>query len=475
MPSLQAQTPPSDAWKNGAAWPTSLQLAIPSDWSPGAYAYEVDDGDGIVPGTFVVREPHQTARLLLLYPNHTDQAYNEWGGHSYYSASASPVVALERPLLGKIEYYAAAVHLLRWLSREGIPFAMGNDDDLAERPEYVDRYPAVAVVGHSEYWTRPMRVNLERTLARGGAVLVLGGNVCWWQSRLELDAGVRRLVCYKYEAAHDPYQRIDPSLDTTYWDEPPLNEPANLFLGLSWREGGMVNYDQHSYCPCDYDWLLGYGGYRSAHTDHWAFEGTGLAPGDQFGRDDAIVGYEVDGTRLRWDEGEPSVTGEGGTSPGFVVLGTSPCWNEYNADTTGVAVMGIEERNGGFVFHGGTIGWAFGLEHDRAVQTLTRNLLRHAIARDALAPLVLDLSVMPNPTRDELVVTGDLPTGTWRGSPPRIRCYDASGRKIDTLLGSVDLGARFIARWNPRRRGLPGGVYWLEVGHQRTRAVLLPR
>ena len=472
---LIAPPMPLDGWKNGARWPTARELAIPKDWSPGSYAVEVDNDDMIASASFVVRETTRRSDVLVLLPNHTEQAYNEWGGHSFYSAEASPVVALDRPLINKVELYGPPIHLLRWLSRNGVPFAVGNDDDLNDRRDYIERYPTVIVVGHSEYWTRAMRRNLERTVARGGALLIFGGNVCWWQTRIETEDGVRRLICYKYAAARDPYQSIDPSLVTTHWDEPPLNEPANLSLGLSWREGGMVNWDERWFCPCTYDWLRGYGGYGVSHADHWAFEGTGLRSGDSFGYEAAIVGPEVDGALLETRDGEPYVTGEGGTSTDFVVLGSSLAWNQYRADSTGVAVMGIEERDGGFVFHGGTIGWSYGLYGSAEVQTLTTNLLRRAAERSALAPLDLKLRVWPNPTEGELHILGGLPQTMGRAPLPRILCFDASGRKVDELSAKAEIAARFGARWSPHEKDLPAGTYWIEAGAERARVVYLPQ
>lgn len=471
---LTLPTTREEAWRNGAGWPSSLDFTIPEDWPTGAYAAEVDDGDRVTAASFVVHERMPSAPILVILPNHTEQAYNAWGGHSFYTPVPVKEVSFERPLFFPNEYYSAPIHLLRWLSREGIPFAVANDDDLHERPEWIAGYRTLILVGHDEYWTRQMRWSVERHLDRGGVLLALGGNLCWWQTRVETTDGVRRLICYKYSAWEDPYQTIDPTLVTTHWDEPPLNEPPNLFLGLSWREGGAVNWSPSSACPCPYDWLLGFGGYTIANSDHWVFTDTGVSDGDMFGRDAAIVGYEVDGALLRWEGTRPFVTGEGGTSPDFVVLGTSPCFNQYRADSSGVAVMGILERNGGFMFNAGTVGWSFGLAHDPQVQRTTRNLIDRALALGPPDMSRAYLSARPSPASESVTISGSLAGGV--PSPPEIGCYDVMGRHIARLAPYSSEGHAFQARWDLRAgNGVAPGVYWIRSGSASARVVVIPR
>jgi hypothetical protein len=293
-----------------------------------------------------------------------------------------------------------------------------------------------------------MREAVEDYIAAGGSILSFSGNTCWWQTRVQGD----RLICYKYDAGIDPFQNVDPDLVTTHWDEPPVNDPPTRFLGLSWREGGMVNHNTSSSCPCPWDWLLGHGGYRVDQADHWAFAGTGLEGADDFGRPYAIVGYEVDGAPVEMVEGRPRILPSGGTPQGFEVLGHAACWNRYRPDTTGVALMAIRELGSSFVFNGGTTGWCWGLPHDSDVQRVTRNLIAHLSRRPLTSSQKPYIAVYPNPAsesvRFEIV-------GIPR--PDRLQVIGLNGSSVGSLR------VHRTTTWDLTGRDggkLPSGIYW---------------
>ncbi len=307
---------------------------------------------------------------------------------------------------------------------------------------------------------------METFISGGGSLLNLSGNTCWWQSRLvEADDPIepgpcRRLICYKYTAGDDPYQDIDDSRVTTHWDEPPLNEPPTEFLGISWRAGGEINGSTSSACPCEYDWLDGYGGYQAFRTNHWVFEGTGVDERDTFGQQYAILCHEVDGALIEWIDGRPSPLPVGGVPADLQILGYSPCLNYYRESRVGAALMTILEHGSSFVFCGGTTGWCWGLANDRVVQRITRNLLDRVTNRFAdIDGLVI--KSFPNPSRDHVMVRL-----LGQNVPDVIRLYAVDGR----LLGSSDVtkSATYegieigFASWSFRDaagREVPSGVY----------------
>lgn len=462
---LQAYPVPEAAYRNGCDWPAAASIEVGADWPPGVYEAELDDGDHIVWASFVVRPVRREGAVLVELPTHTDQAYNGYGGLSFYTGPPSPEVSFDRPTPSSL--YTASIHLIRWLSREGIPFAVATDDDLHDFPEMLLDYPALALTWHSEYWTRTMREGVEDYIAAGGSVLSLSGNTCWWQTRMTEE---RHLVCYKYAARSDPVWSSDSALVTTHWDEPPLNDPPNRFLGLSWREGGMVNWSTSSSCPCPWDWLLGHGGYTVDAADHWVFAGTGLGDGADLGRDFAIVGYEVDGAPVEWIGGRPVIDPAGGTPDGFVPLGHARCFNQYRSDSTGVALLGILDRGSSFVFNGGTTGWCWGLPHDPQVQTITRNLIQRLAEHGPGAASVvsaLKISAFPNPARDgiDFVLSG-VPR------PARVQVFEVGGQLLNTLT------IHRTTHWDLRDgagRTLPAGTYWVAAeGRPAVRIVRLP-
>jgi hypothetical protein len=124
--------------------------------------------------------------------------------------------------------------------------------------------------------------------------------------------------------------------------------------------------------------------YTVHQPEHWAYAGTGLQRGDEFGGKDTIVGYECDGCELDWKDGLPFPTHRDGTPESFTVLGTAPAqwhpddcqWYErWENGRKGNAVLGVHTR-GGTVFTCGSTDWSHGLRgRDATVDRITRNVL----------------------------------------------------------------------------------------------------
>ena len=478
---LGVQPVPAQVSIRGCGWPVSSVISTGADWPSGSYTVVADDGERTLCRSFVVRGRGGDGRVLVILPTHTWQAYNDWGGRSFYSASPADTLSFDRPYASSlIGPYCGAVLLFRWLTHEGIPFAVATDSDLNDFPDLLLRYPGVITCMHAEYWTRNMRSSIERYADAGGCVLFLGGNNCWWQTRFEApDAGGRRLVCFKYDIAHDPMLTVDPALTTTRWDEEPLNDPPTRLFGLSWRWGGLVNDSSSSSCPCRYDWLIGYGGYRVYHTDHWVFDGTGLAEGDSLGHEDAIAGYEVDGTRVAWIGGRPELTGDVGTPPDFRVLGYTGAWSYLRSDTSGCGIMGIVERGRGFIFDCGTVGWCWGLPRDPGVEQVTRNLIQRlpsAAPRLSGAPAA-GLRIVPNPATQSVTILAPL---TFVPDSPlglqSLQVFGVDGRRVASLPTRWYSPLRSEATWDLRDAAgepLPAGVYWVRIPGASARLVRL--
>src|SRR6185369_6213858 len=132
------------------------------------------------------------------------------------------------------------------------------------------------------------------------------------------------------------------------WFSPPVNNPENTFLGVSYRNGGYVN--SHGL----FVRTNGYGGYGSTNSQHWVFQGTGLADGNVFGTPDTIVGCETDGATFRWSNGLPVVNGLDQTPLNFKILALSPAATP--SPLPHHATMGIyRNANGGMVFNAATV------------------------------------------------------------------------------------------------------------------------
>ena len=90
------------------------------------------------------------------------------------------------------------IKVLRFLEREG--YDVRYEADIDSDGRVPSRARCLLVVGHSEYWTHEMRVNIETALASGMHLFVLGGNTCYWQIRL------RGSTVVGYKGVDDPVQ-----------------------------------------------------------------------------------------------------------------------------------------------------------------------------------------------------------------------------------------------------------------------------
>jgi hypothetical protein len=293
---------------------------------------------------------------------------------------------------------------VRWAEASGYRLDYAINSDLEVRPELLEHYKLVLSVGHDEYWSWGMRDALEGFIERGGNVAFFSGNTVYWQVRYEDDG--QTMVCHKYAARqNDPVAGTDRRhLLTSIWSDPLIGRPENRTTGLSFCRGGYARFG--SAVPS------GTCAYTIYRPEHWAFAGTGLRYGDALGADVHIATYEVDGCEFILHDGLPVPTGRDGTPSDLTILATAPAHlvsnspgnNEgviplsFDTDATGDleftaaillgdasaentrrlahghAAMGIFQR-GGTVFNAGCTDWAYGLDSDRLVQQVTRNVL----------------------------------------------------------------------------------------------------
>jgi hypothetical protein len=82
-----------------------------------------------------------------------------------------------------------------------------TDADL-ETSSILDGAKALVVLPHSEYWSRPARISVDKFIARGGNVVLASGNAMWWQVRLEGEHK-DRLVCYKSDGTSATDRQTD--------------------------------------------------------------------------------------------------------------------------------------------------------------------------------------------------------------------------------------------------------------------------
>jgi hypothetical protein len=377
---------PEDASSHGCRWPVALKLTVPAEWTSGYYTgrLEVPTPDGKTARSelfFVVRSanPGKDAKILLQLTTNTYNAYCNWGGYSLYAFNGlfkvqGRRVSFDRPIAGDFNRWE--LPFVQWAEKEGYKFEYAVNSDLEFHPELLKHYKLVLSVGHDEYWSAPMRDNLEKYIKDGGNVAFFSGNTCCWQVRSE-DKG-RALACWKQAFKEDPlFEKSDHANLSSLWSHYLVNRPENTLTGVGFLSGGYhKSHDQY---------MDGSGAFTVHRPDHWLLEGTNLKRGDALGGGkNKIVGYECDGCEFEMKDGAPVPTGADGTPKDFVIVATAPArwhpddceWYErWEKGREGHAVVGTYTR-GGTVVTVGTTDWSHGLRGgDANVIRVTKNVL----------------------------------------------------------------------------------------------------
>ena len=376
---------PRDVSSHGCRWPEAVRIPVGQAWKSGYYTARLratgPDGKAVSSEAyFIVRpaQPGRDATILLELSTNTYNAYNNYGGYSLYAYHAKDKVqgrrvSFDRP--GGSQFAQWERPFVAWAERSGYAIDFAANTDLELHPEIIKPYKLVLSVGHDEYWSKPMRDNLEAYIGSGGNVAFFSGNSVCWQVRTE--AKGRELVCWKQTFGDDPvYSTDDRRTLSTLWGHHLVGRPENSLTGVGFLYGGYhLSHGQY---------MKGSGAYTTHRPDHWVFAGTKLGRDESFGGKHTVVGYECDGCELLWRGGLPEPTHRDGTPETFVVLATAPAkwhpddseWYErWEKGREGHAVLGVYTR-GGTVFTVGSTDWAHGLRGgDPVVERITRNVI----------------------------------------------------------------------------------------------------
>ncbi|HYI08017.1 MAG TPA: N,N-dimethylformamidase beta subunit family domain-containing protein [Thermoanaerobaculia bacterium] len=364
----------SGRFTSGCGWAATTTLNIPRTWPSGYYAVRFPTTFGVRKIIFVVKEdePGSQSPLLIISPTHTYQAYNAFGGASLYPSNdpnRGKRLSFDRPYdhdsgLGRFDIWERK--FVDWMREEGRTYEVATDTDM-EDPTLLGRYEAVAIVGHSEYWTAQARENLETFSRDGGHIAIFGGNTMWWQVRLEENE--RLLVGYK-NAKWDPlYGRENGVVTHHFWGNP-VHDPENSILGTSFRFGGyanrVVSTDPNNYDMVPLEQRIGY---TVTDPNAWPFFGANVTRGTAFGKE--VTGLEVDGALYNCEpvSGDLKVDGSDGTPLNYHILAVTPASDGHG--TLGYYINSA----GGAVFNAATQHWVYGLASDAIVRTVTRNVL----------------------------------------------------------------------------------------------------
>lgn len=212
-------------------WTETFRWRIPDDLASGAYAFALTsaEGDDCVPFYVLPKKEGPFAKIALLIPTFTYQAYANfiedstvdpayeerqqlWNafrhnplhhhefGHSTYDLHADgagvsfssrlrPDLTMRPGFLtwldkrgSGVHHYAGDGHITAWLRAKGLDFDVVTDEDLDdEGVELIKNYELVMTSTHPEYHTGRTLDALEAYKRLGGNLMYLGGNGFYWR------------------------------------------------------------------------------------------------------------------------------------------------------------------------------------------------------------------------------------------------------------------------------------------------------
>jgi hypothetical protein len=254
-------------WRAHRDEPALLRVVRAGDWPSGLYFLRATAADGRVGyAPFIVRPRRLgTDRVAVVLATNTWAAYNfadsdgDGWGDSWYVTGRHRNVDLRRPFLDfgvPFRFNDWDLEFVAWLNRTGRSVDFLSDDDLdsvSSGQELARRYDLVVFPGHEEYVTQHEYDVIEHYRNAGGNLAFL--------------------------AANNLYRRVDRVgqllVRRALWRR--LGRPESRIVGVQYV-GSDHGQRQAGYTV------------TGVVAAPWAFEGTGLADGDVFGR----YGIEID-------------------------------------------------------------------------------------------------------------------------------------------------------------------------------------
>lgn len=376
----QLQSVPEHGYRDGFDWQPTCELRIAVDWPSGVYIAEFATAQGPREVLFVVRPrtPREDAILLTIETN-TYHAYNPVGGRCFFpylsrDREHSNLISTQRPLTPDLMggFHAWDQFFTSWLDAEGYTVDYCTNADHDNEPDLLDPYRAHLRIGHGEYTSRNECEQLQAFVARGGNLAVFAGNSIWHLT--ETRGGGNQIYSNKSRYAADP---LGPG--TSFLCA--IDNLRQRTIGVSYTccVNGKTKTPGVFEAPTSGE----FGFFRATDAAHWAFTGTGLQHGDEFGRADSIVGVECDGGDVTFENDLPRFTGSDGVSPHYRIIALADAAGGFLNQDLGLThdryycTMTVNEtEHAGNVFVAPTIEWAHGLYRDHSpVAQITRNVL----------------------------------------------------------------------------------------------------
>jgi hypothetical protein len=246
------QYAPYAAPAQGCSWERTATICLPGDLPSNAYSLDVEAADGSVFHIPLLVRPTENVDVAVVCSTDTWNAYNNWGGQSYYDnfiGAPEPLWDSEaRPNhiadpYGHGAYLLGAEgHILKHFARHGISYGVYSDLDMAAGR--VKNCKTLVLCAHNEYWCADKVRVFDGLQRKGVNIVCLSGNTFYRKIVREAS----RYAAVRYALFSE--EEVCPRLGTIYT--------------AAGRETGAP--------------------FAVVKPEHWIFEGTGVKAGDLFGK-----------------------------------------------------------------------------------------------------------------------------------------------------------------------------------------------
>ena len=368
-------------------WGVSATWNVPSTAVSGVYfarIYRTDGTSGANQIPFVVTDNSSHSDVMFMTSDETWQAYNDWGGYSFYTGTAtgSPwccsalnprrgvQISYNRPFATRYDsispngqdfFFYAEFPMIQFLEKNGYDVSYASQIDVAQSgaASMIEQHKMLMNTGHSEYWDAADMSNLTAARNAGVNIALFTGNTAWWKTRWANsqfnNEPYRTLISYKESLDSTQSDPSDPPTWTGAWRDtrfsPPSDaSPENALSGQLW----LVN------C-CSYADTV-----SSAYSKLQLWKNTpvaSLGSGETYTMPNETLGYEwdsdVDNGYRPAGEIDMSQTCENPVSQRLLTVR-----EEFVSDKACNSLTLYRASSGALVFDAGTIQWAWGLESD---------------------------------------------------------------------------------------------------------------
>ncbi len=311
----------------------------------GIYTIALHSKNGVFRVPLFIRKK-RASRTVLLAPYTTWQAYNTWGGKSFYKngmdrqsvhflSTRRPINSLKWSGYFDEGNHSSLLQVYQWFE-EAYGTDILPDYWLEAHPEVIKRYETAILFAHCEYFS-PGMFETAAYMAQHKKLISLGGNQMYWKVRWHRDFTL--LECRK---DGDFFDGSD--IPGGMWRNT-LTSEARI-LGVAFTKKGYGTY-------APYEVLL---------PEHPLFEGTGVSKGSLFG----MRGFDSRG--ISGDEMD-QISRATPPQTDLLAKGTNP-------EKGGGCLVFLHHENGGQVLSCGSINSGSGLGIDPVFTRIIMNFMQ---------------------------------------------------------------------------------------------------